>query len=87
MLIFGRVPIERPSGCNRVLCKLCNKNFCWLCLELTGGENKSHLVKYKHWTDITKKNKCKLWGGTRKKIKIKNDGDMVIVDMENGAKK
>lgn len=74
-VVFGRVWIYKVCGPNNVCCRVCKKNFCWLRLEVTGDENESHFAKYKHWTDITKKNKCKL------------NGDMIIEDMENGSKK
>ena len=32
------IPTAKESGCNRVYCRACKKNWCWLCGELTGGE-------------------------------------------------
>jgi len=64
-----KVNIFRNKGCNRVFCTNCKKNFCWICLKLTGHENRDPLTKYSHWRKLI--GGCPLWGGKRKVAKQK----------------
>jgi hypothetical protein len=64
--VVHSVNIDKTSEtCNRVNCGKCKKNFCWICLELTGHENASRELKYSHWAGKNK-NKCPLWKGERR---------------------
>ena len=59
------IPTAKESGCNRVYCRACKKNWCWLCCELTGGEGLPQNIKYAHWRK--KGSKCRLWPAKERK--------------------
>lgn len=45
-------PILKYTGCNRVMCSSCRKNFCWICLVVIDTAN-----PYNHFSEAS----CKLW--------------------------
>uniref|UniRef100_A0A6I8RLH0 RING-type domain-containing protein n=1 Tax=Xenopus tropicalis TaxID=8364 RepID=A0A6I8RLH0_XENTR len=40
--------IQKDGGCNKMICRKCNKYFCWLCFAVLSTEN-----PYDHFKDIS----------------------------------
>ncbi|XP_031754662.1 E3 ubiquitin-protein ligase RNF14 isoform X6 [Xenopus tropicalis] len=40
--------IQKDGGCNKMICRKCNKDFCWLCFAVLSTEN-----PYDHFKDIS----------------------------------
>ena len=68
---FAHLALSRTHGrlagvAMRGVPRTCKKNFCWTCMELTGGEGQPTSIKYAHWRGSNRKNKCLLWPPKKK---------------------